>query len=249
MSKQQPERSSEFRRRWMRPVWLTLAITFSGSALHAQGTSTIPANGGPAWVAVQQALGGKGTMQPGDVLKFGFPRSDLKVIADGVTLKPTFALGSWVAFKRVAATPNADVMVMGDLVLTEDEVGPVMLSLQQNGVEQTALHNHVLHESPRIMYMHIAAHGDAAKIANAIHTALGQSKTPMPLASAASAAPAPAPAIEIDTVGVAQALGFAGKGNGGVFQFSIPRSEPITDNGMTVPPSMGVATAINFQPT
>ncbi|MEP6832231.1 MAG: DUF1259 domain-containing protein [Gemmatimonas sp.] len=234
----------------MRSVWIAVAFALSVSQLGAQaGAAAVPANGGPQWATVQQALGGKGTMQSGDVLKFGFPRSDLQVTAEGVALKPAFALGSWVAFKRMSAAADADVMAMGDLVLTEEEVGPVMLALQQNGVEQTALHNHVLRESPRIMYMHIAAHGDAAKIANAIHTALLQSKTPIPQAATAPAPQASAPAINLDTVAVAQALGFAGKGNGGVFQFSIPRSETITDNGMTIPPSMGVATAINFQPT
>lgn len=116
-------------------------------------------------------------MQPGDVLRFGFPRTDLTVTVDGVTLKPTLALGSWVAFKRIGASigatmdASADAMVMGDLVLTETEVSPVMLALQQNGVEQTALHQHVLRESPHVLYMHIDAHGDAAKIANAIRHA------------------------------------------------------------------------------
>jgi hypothetical protein len=136
-------------------------------------------------------------------------------------------------------------MAMGDLVLGEDEVGPVMAALQQGGVEQTALHNHVLHESPRVMYLHISADGDAAKIAQTIRTALGQSRTPL----AAPAAPAPAAAIDLDTTAVARALGASGNVNGGVYQVNVPRTETILEDGNELPPAMGVATAINFQPT
>ena len=175
-------------------------------------------------------------------MRFSFPRTDLRVTAAGVVLRPAFALGSWVAFKRVA---GGHAMMMGDLVLSEDEVGPVMRALQAGGVEQTALHNHVLHESPRVMYMHVAAHGDAAKIAATIRTALSQSRTPL----GAPAAAAPATTIELDTVAVARALGVAGRVNGGVYQVSVPRRETIREGRNDVPPSMGVATVINFQPT
>ena len=138
-------------------------------------------------------------------------------------------------------------MVMGDLVLTEDEVTPVMTKLQEGEVMQTALHNHVLHESPRVMYMHIGATGDAVKIAKALHDALSLSKTPF-------TAPASAPAggdqdLGIDTKQLDQIMGQTGKVNGGVYQFSVPRAETVSDNGMEVPPAMGLATAINFQPT
>ena len=235
---------------------LSLSATVASTAA-AQGNPAPPANGGPAWAATQQALGGKGTMQPGNVLRFGFPRSDLQVTADGVAIKPGFALGSWVAFKRTGSSASAAAMAMGDLVLTEDEVGPVMLALQQGGVEQTALHNHVLHESPRVMYMHVAAHGDPAKIAATIRTALGASKTPLPTAAPAgdqgdasgAGGGAAATPIDLDTAAIARTLGAAGKVNGGVYQVSVPRRERITDHGIEVPPSMGVATAINFQPT
>ncbi len=197
---------------------------------------------GADWKVVGQALGKEGSVQPGDVYKVSLPRTDLQVTAGGVRLKPALALGSWVAFKRMGDA----TMVMGDLVLTEDEVTPVMTKLQQGGVEQTALHNHVLRESPRVMYMHIGAHGDPVKIARAIHDALALSKTPM-------TAPAAAPAggaqdLGLDTKQLDQLMGQTGKVNGGVYQFSIPRAEAVTDEGMEVPPSMGVATAINFQP-
>jgi hypothetical protein len=215
----------------------------------AQGKAA-PSGGGPAWAAVQQVLGGKGTMQPGDVLKFGFPRSDLHVTAGGVAVKPALALGSWVAFKRVGSSASSPAVAMGDLVLTEDEVAPVMQALQQGGVEQTALHNHLLQESPHVMYMHIMAHGDPVTIARTIRTALAASRTPMPLSGASATAAAPAsPSLDLDSAAIARALGASGKASGGVYQVSVPRTGRVTDHGMEIPPAMGVATGINFQPT
>ncbi len=199
--------------------------------------------GATDWSAVEQALGKTGSVQPGDVYKVSLPRSDLQVTVNGVQLKPALALGSWVAFKKAGDM----TMVMGDLVLTEDEVTPVMTRLQAGGVEQTALHNHVLHESPRVMYMHIDATGDAVKIAKAIHDALSLSKTPF-AAQAAQAAGGDQD-LGLDTKQLDQIMGQTGKVNGGVYQFSIPRAEVVSDNRMEVPPSMGLATAINFQPT
>lgn len=225
---------------------VVVGALLSPSLTGAQAGS-VPADGGVPWSTVQQALGGRGTMQPGDVLKFSFPRSDLQVVADGVQLKPAFALGSWVAFKRIGATANGDAMVMGDLVLAEEEVGPVMAALRSGGVEQTALHNHVLRESPRVMYMHIMAHGDPAKIATTIRTALSASKTPVPTGPAST--PATAAAIDLDTAGISKALGQSGRVNGGVYQVSVARAERIVDHNLAIPPSMGLATAINFQPT
>jgi hypothetical protein len=217
---------------------LALGAVVSPGQLTAQAAAARPA---ADWTAVDQALGRKGAGQPGDVMKYSFPRSDLQVTA-GVAVKPALALGSWVAFKHVA---GGHTMVMGDLVLGEDEVGPVMRALQLGGVEQTALHNHVLHESPRVMYMHIAGHGDAVKIAQTIRSALAQSRTPL----GTPGAPAAASPIDLDTTAVAGALGIAGKVNGGVYQVSVPRRETIREGGNEVPPSMGVATAINFEPT
>lgn len=228
----------------LRKLQMAGAAVLLATSANAQ-TAATPSDGGPSWSAVQQSLGGRGTMQPGDVLKFSFPRSDLQVTAGGVQLKPAFALGAWVAFKRVSgATGNA--MVMGDLVLTEDEVAPVMTALRAGGVEQTALHNHVLRESPRVMYMHIMAHGDPAKIAATVRTALAASKTPIP---SGPAAPPAMTAIDVDTAGISRALGQPGRVNGGVYQVSVARRERITDHDMDIPPSMGLATAINFQPT
>ncbi len=193
--------------------------------------------------AIEDAIGRKGTPNPGGVIKFGFPRSDLQVVLNGVTLRPALALGSWVAFQRI----SDHAMVMGDLVLLSTEVESVMASLQQNGIEQTALHNHLLGESPRVMYMHIRAIGNPARIARAIRTALEFTSTPLG-PPAAAAAPV-ATTMDIDTVGVATALKAGGKWNGGVFQVTIPRREKILDEKHEVAPSMGVSTAINFQPT
>src|SRR2546422_8021128 len=193
------------------------------------------------WKPVEQALGKARSMQPGAVYKVSLPRSDLKVTVAGVELKPALALGSWVAFKKAGDM----TMVMGDLVLTEDEVTPVLTKLEEGGVEPTALHNHVLHESPRVMYMHIHAMGDAVKIAKAIHDAVVLSKTPF----AAPTAAAPTQDLGIDTKQIDQIIGQSGKVNGGVYQFAVPRAEKIMNNDMEVPPSMGVAHAINFQPT
>ena len=193
------------------------------------------------WAAVDAALGRKGAPQPGGVMKYAFPRGDMAVTVGGVRLRPALALGSWVAFAPIG---RGRAMVMGDLVLGEDEVGPVMRALQDGGVEQTAVHNHVLHETPRVMYMHIGAHGDAVAIARAIRAALGRTGTPLePPAPPAAAAP-----IDLDTTAVAHALGWSGKTNGGVYQVSVPRRETIREQGHVVPPAMGVATAINFQP-
>ena len=205
--------------------------------LSAQGATPLT-----RWAAVVSALGRPGAAQPGDVIKFAFPRSDLTVVANGVTIKPALALGGWVAFKE---TGRGKSMVMGDLVLTEDEVGGVMRALQAGGVEQTALHNHLQLESPHVMYLHINAHGDAAAIATTIHTALATTHTPLGTPGPA----AMASAADLDTAGIASALGYSGKLNGAVYQVSVPRAERITDAGHEVPPSMGVATAINFQPT
>lgn len=239
-------------RSFARSVSLAIgALLLTGAAAGAAAQATAPSNGGPGWVAVQRVLGGTGTMQPGNVLKFGFPRSDLHVTAGGIAIRPALALGSWVAFKRVGTGANASAIVMGDLVLTEDEVAPVMQVLQQGGVQQTALHNHLLHESPHVMYMHVMANGDPVRIATAIRAALGASATPLPTATvangAASAAPAALPtSLDLDTARIAATLRASGKVNGGVYQVSVPRTGRVTDDGVEIPPSMGVATGINF---
>jgi hypothetical protein len=194
------------------------------------------------WQKVDEVFGRKPAMT-GDVRRYGFPRSDLNVTLDGVTIKPALALGGWVAFKPM----HGGAMVMGDLVLQEAEINPVMLKLIEGGLEITAVHNHLLRASPATFYMHVGGHGDPVKMAAAIRGALEVSKTP--LASPGTAAPAPA--VELDTAALDQLVGVKGQANGGVYQFAVPRRDPIAEGGMQIVPAgpMGLATAINFQPT
>lgn len=216
-----------------------LLIVFAGATYLSSAQDQKPTHD---WKPVENALGRSGQPQPGDVFKFSMPRKDLHVTVAGVAVKPALALGSWVAFKDM----DGQAVAMGDLVLTESEVEPVMSKLEGGGVEITALHNHLLGETPRVMYMHIHAHGDAVKIADTLKAALALTKTP----ASGLAAPASQPAkIDFDQSQIEQALGRKGNVNGGVLQFSFPRAEKITDSGIDVPPSMGVATGINFQPT
>lgn len=197
------------------------------------------AAGANDWKAVEQALGRPGQQQADGAYKLGLPRGDLKVTVEGVQIKPALALGSWLAF----SSPGQTAMLMGDLVLAEDEVSPIMLALQENGIEVTALHNHVLHETPRVMYMHIFGHGDAIKLAAAMKKVIALTKTPAPAQPAANAS------LDLDTAAIDQILGAKGKPNGGVYQVGVPRSEKITEGGMPIPGSMGLSTALNFQPT
>jgi hypothetical protein len=192
------------------------------------------------WSKVDQAIGRKGTDQPGGIHKFSFPRSDLHVTVDGTAIKPALALGGWVAFQQMGTA----AMFMGDLVLTDTEISPVMKRLVDDGVEITAVHNHLMRTSSPVLYMHVGGTGDPVKLAQTLNAALALSKTP------ASAPPPPSPPpLDLDTVALETTLGFKGKANGGVYQFSIPRAEAITERGMAVAPAMGTAIAINFQPT
>ena len=212
-------------------IAFTLAIALCGTASAAEID----------WSKVDQALGTKGSDLPGGVHKYGLPRSDLHVAVDGVAIRPALALGSWLAFQ-----PEGDsAMVMGDLVLTDTEISPVMQRLIEGGVEITAIHNHLLRTSVPVFYMHVGGHGDPVKLAETLHAGLALSKTPF---SHALPSPTPAP-LELDTAVIEKTLGYKGTANGGVYQFSIPRAEAVSEAGMAVPASMGTATALNFQPT
>lgn len=188
---------------------------------------------------VARALGKAGTAT-GGVYRVGLPRTDIKATLDGIELKPGFALGSWLAFEKT----GAETMVMGDLVLTAEEVNPVMAKLLAGGIEVTALHNHLLRNQPFTMYMHVLGHGDPVKLATTLHTALAESKTPF----AAPAAGGPPPAIDLDTAALDQIMAAKGTNNGGIYAFGFPRAEPIKEGGMPVPAALGSANAINFQP-
>ena len=194
------------------------------------------------WKKVDTALG-KTAAVSGEVHRYGLPRSDLHVTLDGIAIKPALALGGWVAFTPM----HGEAMVMGDLVLLDAEITPVMTRLLDSGLEITAIHNHILRASPATFYMHVGGHGDPEKMAAAIRAALSSaSKTPFdpPATSAAATQP-----IDLDTAKIDEAMGAKGTANGGVYQFGIPRREPAREGGMQVNPALGGANAINFQPT
>ena len=210
---------------------LSLALALSSQSLPAE----------IEWTKVDTALGKTANVQ-GDVHRYGIPRGDLQVTLDGVAIKPALALGGWVAFE-----PAQDgTLVMGDLVLTENEVNPVMTKLLQGGIEITALHNHLIRATPATLYMHVRGHWDPVKLATVIRQALADSKTPF---EPATTSPSQTAKIDLDTDKLDKVLGAKGKVNSGVYQFSIPRRASVTENGMSASPTMGTGTAINFQPT
>jgi hypothetical protein len=196
----------------------------------------------PDWQQVDTILGRKPAVSQ-DVRRYGFPRTDLDVTLDGVKISAGFALGGWLAFKPAHGT----AMVMGDLVLLQTEVSPVVTTLVENGLEVTAIHNHVLRASPLTFYMHVSGHGDPVKLATTLKAALAATGTPMQPAAASSPEQPP----ELDLAQLDAAIGVKGRANGSVYQFSVPRRQPVTDHGVVLSPAgpLGVATAINFQPT
>ena len=193
------------------------------------------------WKAVEAAMGRSGSMQDGSVFKFSMPRSDLSVISQGVRIDPALSLGSWVAMKPHGANK---VVAMGDLVLTEAEYNRVIERLQEGGVDQTAFHKHLPEMEPAIWWTHIQAEGDPVEIARTIRAALALTGTPAQSPSGGGSEPMP-----LDTAQIRRILGYGGKASGGVYHVSVPRPETIRAHGVEVPPSMGTATAINFQPT
>ena len=220
----------------MKHVGLSVASTMIAASL---SMSVLAAESD--WDAVAKAIGRSGTEMPGGVYRVGIGRSDLTVTVDGVQIKPPLALGSYLAFQK----SGKEAMVMGDLVLLQEEVNPVMKKLIEQGIQITAIHNHLLRATPQVMYMHYQGHGDAAKLAAAVRSALEQSKTPL----AAPAKAAAQPPIDLDTAAIERTLGAKGTNNSGVYGFSIPRAEAIKEHGATIPPAMGMGTVINFQPT
>src|ERR1700759_3115679 len=233
-------------------IWTTafalMALSTALAALTAERNVIAEAVISPAhaqeidWANVDETLGRKAAVS-GDVHRYGFPRSDLSVTLDGVAIKTGFALGGWGALKPA----HGGVMAMGDLVLLETEINPVMAKMIANGLEITAVHNHLLRASPATFYMHVAGHGDPVKLASAIHDALAESKTPLTVAAPS----APPPAVDLDTAQLDSIIGVKGQNNGGIYAFNVPRRDPISEGGMQLAPvgPMGVAIGINFQPT
>ena len=211
---------------------------------HARRNTSKPAPAlaaqGPDWNAVETAMGRPAVTQPPDVHRFNFPRSDLEVMVGGVKIKPALALGGWVAF----TAHGTATVAMGDLVLTSNELAPVLRRLQQGGIEQSAIHHHLVGESPRVLYMHIHGHGDPVQLATTIRAAVALTGAPPP-----AAAPMGANPVALDTAEIARTIGTSGRVNGGVYQISVPRAESIREGDFEIPTSMGLGTAINFQPT
>src|ERR1700755_3105131 len=197
------------------------AFIFAASFTTAAGAQEID------WNKVDDTLGRKPVVSD-DVHRYGFPRTDLTVTLDGVTIKPALALGGWVAFKPM----HGEAMIRGDLVLLETEVNPVMLKMIEGGLEITAVHNHLLRASPATFYMHVGGHGDPTRMALVIREALMVgSKTPL-----ATPAAVPPPTVDLDTAQLDQIIGVKGQANGGVYQFVVPRRDPVTENGMQLTP-------------
>jgi uncharacterized protein DUF1259 len=215
-----------------RMIWILVSIVLFPLITVAQEFDT---------AKIDQALGRSG-QKIGDVYRVGFPRTDLQVAVAGVAIKPGLALGSWAAFS--GNDPSGSVM--GDLVLLESEINPVMSKLRAAGFEITAVHNHLLNETPQVLYMHYLAHGDTAELAKSLRAALAASKTPLGAPAAHAPAPASPPAF-VKTV--EDTLGRKGRFNGGVLAFGIPRAETITEGGMALTPPQGVAESINFEET
>ncbi len=215
---------------------LALASATSFAPLRAQQTLDT--------AAISAALSRTGKMMPGDVYRVGLPRTDLHVTIDGLVLKPGFALGGYAVYK---AEPQG-TLVLGDMVLLPSEVSAVQQSLESSGFAITALHNHLLNEVPHVVYMHYLRVGDAGHMSSDLQKALALTK--IPVAAPAPSTPAVAPAAA-DFAGedvIDQVLGRKGSVTGGVLSIGAPRAETVTLNGMTIPASMGVATAMNFQP-
>jgi len=199
---------------------------------------------GVDWSSVQDALGRPGTMMPGDVFRIGIARTDLKVTVEDVPVQAGFALGSYAAFKQF----DDGTMVRGDLVLLDEEVSPVMAALFDNGFEVSALHNHLNQVQPHVMYMHYEGHGDALQLAQSLHQVLSASATPLsPAVPPPDAAAPTGPQLDIGMLdGI---LDYSGRANGSVVQYTVARAESIVEGGHQLLPAMGVATALNFQPT
>src|SRR5215510_13856420 len=220
---------------------LTLAIvSLALAVMVGLPDSARPAE--PDWKTVEAALGKPGQLQAGGVFRVGMPRTDLTVTVKGVPVRAGFALGSYAAFKPV----GDHAMVMGDLVLLDQEVAAVMSGLFASGLEVTAVHNHLNEMTPHVMYMHYEGHGDAVQLAKGLRQALSASGTPLGGAGSASSPPT---AGGLDTRQIEQALGRSGRTVAeGVFQVTVARAEAISEMGIELLPAMGVTTVMNFQP-
>jgi hypothetical protein len=223
----------------MKNTVLILALLLvAGAAVAAEPSSP------SAWSAADQVFGQTGKDLPGEVHRFGWPRTDLHVRLGGVAVEPALALGSWAAFKKPLNSEEA--VAMGDLVLLGPEVNPVALALQAEGFQITAIHNHLIGESPRVVYLHFDAMGDPQKLAKALRAALEKTATPL-TRPAGKSATGPTAAQEKILAKFQETLGRKGTMAGAVLQIGIPRAAAIRDGDMEIPSSMGMANAINVE--
>lgn len=218
-------------------IALIVAVTLPGLATGKESEKEV--TGALDTATIARELGKAGETQ-GDVYKISLPRTDLRVMVEGVLLKPGLALGSWIAFKAV----GQGVVAHGDLVLGEDEVGPVVRELEEHGVQITALHNHLIHEVPHVMFLHFWGQGEAGKLAQQLKQALSKTKTPI---GEAKKGEIPAEEPGFDSEHIQATLGHKGTVKNGVLHVSVPRMDAVTESGVELPPSMGTATAINIQ--
>ena len=190
----------------------------------------------PDWSDCEKMFGRKGTTQ-GNVLKITFPRTDLNVKVGDVQIEPGLALTSWLAFSAMGDR----AMVMGDLVLLENEIASVEKKMIEHNLEISAIHNHIIGEQPKVMYMHVGGEGDLVKLAEGLKSVLDQTATPRALQ------PASSKPVDVNWAIVESTLARTGKHNGDLLQLSVPRAEKVTEHGMDITPFMGMATAINIQ--
>lgn len=212
-----------------------LVAPFAGQAMD----SDKPAQGRLDTKAIEQQIGKSGETK-GDLYKISLPRTDLTVTVDGINVKPGFALGSWIAFKPA----GNEAAVHGDLVLTEGEVAPVIHELEEHRFLITALHNHLIHESPRVMYLHFWGQGEPEQLARILKRALAKTKTPLTESKILESGSGES---ELNADQIQATLGQKGTLKDGVLKVSVPRPETITSGGVELPPDMGMATAMNFQ--
>ena len=186
---------------------------------------------------IAKAIGKEGDLT-GDMYKVSFPRSDLMVKAGDVVIKPALALVNWAAFIK----SDSNAITYGDLVLLDDEINPVISKLEDGGIELSALHNHLLHENPRVMYIHFVGRGDEVEMAKVIREALAVTKTPL---GSTPAGPETKPnlAKEIEEI-----IGYQGSMGGGVLHINVPRNDiHVAAMGAAIPGYMGMNTPLNFQ--
>ena len=241
-----PSRRTFFAASFLAAVASLAVLGLSGCAnTSGQGQSAsqeqLSTSSSTDWDTVGQAVGKDGKLMKGDVYRIDLPRSDLKVTSQGVDIKPALSLGSYLAFKD---SGSGNAMVMGDLVLSEDEYNRVISRLQEGGIGQTAVHKHLLQESPAIWWTHIQGTGDPLTMATTIRSALDETNTPFKVSGSSESED-----LGFDTSELDQTMGHTGTTQGGVYKYSIGRADSVTEDGMELPPPMGVSTALNFQPT